>query len=50
MYGTAENVPCGDVCECSGGPQQHPEGIVADCSRRNLSHLPARLPEDTQYL
>ncbi|KAJ7360286.1 Adhesion G protein-coupled receptor L3 [Desmophyllum pertusum] len=50
IYGTAETFPCGDVCECSGKQQQSSEGIVADCSRRNLGHLPARLPEDTQYL
>lgn len=50
ICGTAETFPCGDVCECSGKQQQSSEGIVADCSRRNLGHLPARLPEDTQYL
>ena len=46
MDETAETFSCGDVCECTSGH----EGIIADCSRRNLWHLPARLSDETQYL
>lgn len=39
-------VPCAEVCECYEDPTV---GFVADCSRRNLRNLPARLPEETRY-